>query len=113
MTVFDDVAKKYPQIAAWAYLQKGNDAYSIEKDDVAIENYDKVIKLLENKADRDATELSYLKQAYRIAGYTYWSSKNDFDKAKVYLNKLYELDPNDSIAKQAYEAQQDETASEE
>ena len=109
MSVFDDVANKYPQIAAWAYLQKGNNAYTAEYDDVAVENYDKVISLLENKADRDESETAYLKRAYKIAGYTFWAGRDDFEKAKVYLNKLYELDPNDPVAKQAYEAQQETT----
>ena len=109
MSVFDDVANKYPQIAAWAYLQKGNNAYTAEYDDIAVENYDKVISLLENKADRDESETAYLKRAYKIAGYTFWAGRDDFEKAKVYLNKLYELDPNDPVAKQAYEAQQETT----
>lgn len=109
LSVFDDVIKKYPQISAWAYLQKANDAYTAENDDLAIENYDKVIEIVENKPERDETDLNYLKRAYKIAGYTYWAGRDDFEKAKVYLNKLYDLDPDDSIAKQAHEAQQEET----
>lgn len=112
LKVFDDVIAKYPTLSAWAYLQKGNKAYEAEKDDIAIENYDKVISLLENKADRDDTETAYLKRAYKIAGYTYWASKDDFEKAKPYLNKLYELDPNDAVAKQAHEAQAEAVAEE-
>lgn len=107
MTVYDDVAKKYPTLAAWVCFEKGNNAYAVENDDVALENYKKLIELLENKADRDDSETAYLKRAYKMTGYIYWAGRDDFETAKPYLNKLYELDPNDAVAKQAYEAQQE------
>ena len=108
LKVYDDVIKKYPQLSAWAYLRKANNSYNAEYDDLTIEFSNKVIEIIENKSDRDDLELGYLKQAYRFAGYTYWNSKDDFNTAKVYLNKLYDLDPDDSIAKQAHEVQQEE-----
>ena len=34
-------------------------------------------------------------------GYIYWSSKKDLTSATPFFQKLYNLDPNDKLAKQA------------
>ena len=46
-------------------------------------------------------EKGYLMQAYKNAGYIYWSSKNDLETAKPYFEKLIRLDPNNALAKKA------------
>jgi len=49
----------------------------------------------------DEDEKGYLIQAYKNAGYIYWSSKNNLETAKPYFEKLIKLDPNNSLAKKA------------
>ena len=100
IAVYNSFAAKYPQLKAYADLQAANIAFQNEMDDKALENYQKVINEVENK-QYDEDEKSYLMQAYKNAGYIYWSSKNDLETAKPYFEKLIKLDPNNSLAKKA------------
>ena len=100
INVYNTFATKYPQLKAYADLQAANIAFQNEMDDKALENYQKVINEIENK-QYDEDEKGYLMQAYKNAGYIYWSSKNDLDTARPFFEKLIKLDPNNSLAKKA------------
>ena len=100
ISVYNSFAAKYPQLKAYADLQAANIAFQNEMDDKALENYQKVIDEVENK-QYDEDEKGYLMQAYKNAGYIYWSSKNDLDTARPFFEKLIKLDPNNSLAKKA------------
>lgn len=98
--IYNTMASKYPTLKSYADLQAANIAFANELDDKALENYQKVIDEVANK-QYDADEKGYLMQAYKNAGYIYWSSKNDLETAKPYFEKLLQLDPNNSLAKKA------------
>ena len=100
--VYAKLAEKYPTLKPFAKLQEGNTAFQHELDDKAIPAYEDVIKDLEAK-QCDADEISYLKQAYQYMGFIYTYDKQDFDTAKPYFDKLLKLDPNNKIAKDAFE----------
>lgn len=100
--VYAKLAEKYPTLKPFAKLQEGNTAFQNELDDKAIPAYEDVIKDLEAK-QCDADEISYLKQAYQYMGFIYTYDKQDFDTAKPYFDKLLKLDPNNKIAKDAFE----------
>ena len=100
--VYSKLAEKYPTLKPFAKLQEGNTAFQNELDDKAIPAYQEVINELEAK-QCDADELSYLKQAYQYMGFIYTYDKQDFDTAKPYFDKLLKLDPNNKIAKDAFE----------
>ena len=100
--VYAKLAEKYPTLKPFAKLQEGNTAFQNELDDKAILAYEDVIKDLEAK-QCDADEISYLKQAYQYMGFIYTYDKQDFDTAKPYFDKLLKLDPNNKIAKDAFE----------
>ncbi len=100
ISVYNSFAAKYPQLKSYADLQAANIAFQNEMDDKALENYEKVINEVENK-QYDEDEKSYLMQAYKNAGYIYWSSKNNLEAAKPYFEKLIKLDPNNALAKKA------------
>lgn len=100
--VYAKLAEKYPTLKPFAKLQEGNTAFQNELDDKAIPAYEEVIKELEAK-ECDADEVSYLKQAYQYMGFIYTYDKQDFDTAKPYFDKLLKLDPNNKIAKDAFE----------
>lgn len=91
IAVYNSFAAKYPQLKAYADLQAANIAFQNELDDKALENYQKVITEVENK-QYDEDEKGYLMQAYKNAGYIYWSSKNDLETAASYFEKLIRLD---------------------
>ncbi len=98
--IYNTMASKYPTLKSYADLQAANIAFANELDDKALENYQKVIDEVANK-QYDADEKGYLMQAYKNAGYIYWSSKNDLETAKPYFEKLLQLDSNNSLAKKA------------
>ena len=100
--VYAKLAEKYPTLKPFAKLQEGNTAFQNELDDKAIPAYQEVITELEAK-QCDADELSYLKQAYQYMGFIYTYDKQDFDTAKPYFDKLLKLDPDNKIAKDAFE----------
>ena len=100
INVYNSFAEKYPQLKAYAHLQAANIAFQNELDDKALANYELVIKELESK-QYDEDEKGYLMQAYKNAGYIYWSSKKDLTTAQPYFEKLIKLDPNNSLAKKA------------
>ncbi len=100
--VYAKLAEKYPTLKPFAKLQEGNTAFQNELDDKAITAYQEVITELEAK-QCDADELSYLKQAYQYMGFIYTYDKQDFDTAKPYFDKLLKLDPDNKIAKDAFE----------
>ena len=100
--VYAKLAEKYPTLKSFAKLQEGNTAFQNEMDDPAIEAYKEVIAELENK-QCDEDENSYLKQAYQYMGFIYTYDKQDFETAKPYFDKLLKLDPNNKIAKDAFE----------
>lgn len=98
--IYNAMAAKYPSLKSYADLQAANIAFANELDDKALENYQKVIDEVASK-QYDEDEKGYLMQAYKNAGYIYWSSKNDLETAKPYFEKLLQLDPNNSLAKKA------------
>ena len=100
IAIYNTFANKYPSLKGYADLQAANIAFQNEYDDKALANYQKVIDEIENK-QYDADEKGYLMQAYKNAGYIYWSSKNDLETAKPYFEKLLKLDPTNSLAKKA------------
>ena len=102
IAVYAKLAEKYPTLKPFAKLQEGNTAFQNELDDKAIPAYTEVINELEAK-QCDADEISYLKQAYQYMGFIYTYDKQDFDTAKPYFDKLLKLDPNNKIAKDAFE----------
>ena len=103
MGVYDKMAEKYPSLKSYAILQQGNLAYGHEKNAVAQSKWLAVIDLLQDKADRDETDTSTLKTAYRQLGASIWADKGIKDAAP-YLDRLVEMDPDDSIAVRYLEA---------
>ena len=102
IAVYAKLAEKYPTLKPFAKLQEANTAFQNEMDDKALPAYSEVITELEAK-QCDEDEISYLKQAYQYIGFIYTYDKQDFNTAKPYFEKLLKLDPNNKIAKDAFE----------
>lgn len=108
--VYDIMAQKFPTLASYCQLLKGNAAFTNEFDDKALTVFNQLIQLLEAKGNTiDNDERSYLRQAYRNVGLIYWSSKDDLNSAKPYFEKLIQIDPNDKYARQALGLDQETT----
>ena len=102
IAVYAKLAEKYPTLKPFAKLQEANTAFQNEMDDKALPAYSDVITELEAK-QCDEDEISYLKQAYQYIGFIYTYDKQDFNTAKPYFEKLLKIDPNNKIAKDAFE----------
>ena len=103
MGVYDKMADKYPSLKSYAILQQGNLAFAHDKNALAQSKWLAVIDLLQDKADRDETDNSSLKTAYRSLGGSIWADKG-IKEAAPYLDRLVELDPEYTIAKRYMEA---------
>ena len=101
MGIYDKLIAKYPTTSSWSHLQQANAGLSKDFLDYAESKYRQVIEELENKEGRDANETGYLKEAYRLLGIHLWSNKDNYDAAKPFFEKLLQLDPENSAAKQA------------
>lgn len=102
MGVYDKMAEKFPTLKSYAVLQQGNLAYKFQKLPLAQSKWLAVIDLLQDKSDLNETETENLKNAYRSLGGTIWGDKG-IKEATPYLERLAELDPEDSIAKRYLE----------
>lgn len=105
MQVYDDAAKKYPQLKSWAIYQKANDTFGAEMDTIALKLYNDLIAELEPKTDRDRTDNNFLATAYRNGGYIIWATLNDSQAARPYFEKLIAIDPDNSLAKKYFDAE--------
>ena len=74
-----------------AYLLLGNANFMLEQYDEAIKNYQKCLQV--NPGYKDALQNMHL--AYREAGKYYGEKKGDLAASLSYLNKAYEMNPND------------------
>jgi tetratricopeptide (TPR) repeat protein len=99
--IYEQMATKWPTIAAWVYNMAGMQASKAGQDDKGAEYFNKVIGLLENKADRDEDETNTLKSALANLGFYYWITKKDLESSKPIYEKLIKLDPTDKNARRA------------
>ena len=70
------------------------------KKGLALPFYDELASSLESKAEKAASETQMLKQAYFYLMVYQFKVKKDKAAAKVYANKLLQIDPDNEAAKQ-------------
>lgn len=99
--IYEQMATKWPTIAAWVYNMAGMQASKAGQDDKSVEFFNKVVSLLGNKENREDDETNTLKSALANLGYYYWITKQNLDSAKPIYEQLIKLDPNDKNARAA------------
>ena len=99
--VYNKMVAKFPHTENYSLYNKGHQAFVLELDDEAISNYSRLLDNLKAKTELTDNEKYYLKAGSKELGYIYWASKNDLDAAKPYFQTVYDMDPNDSLAKKA------------
>lgn len=99
--VYNKMVAKFPHTENYSLYNKGHQAFVLELDDEAISNYSRLLDNLKAKTELTDNEKYYLKAGSKELGYIYWASKNDLDSAKPYFQTVYDMDPNDSLAKKA------------
>ena len=99
--IYEQMATKWPSIAAWVYNMAGMQASKAADDEKGAEFFKKAVDLLAAKTDRQSDDDATYKSALANLGYYYWVTKNDLETAKPYYEQLIKLDPNDKNARAA------------
>lgn len=101
--VYVDMESKYPDALEYVTFMRArvNSYMDPEtKEGLAKPYYDKVVSMIEPRAEKSATDNARLVECYRYLGY-YYLLKEDKATSASYWNKILAIDPNNEIAKQA------------
>ena len=105
--VYADLASKYENAIEYANFMRARVNGQMDPDSklgLAKPYYEKLIELIEPRAEKDATERARIIEAYRyMIGYNF-VVKEDKAAAKAFASKLQAIDPENEIAKQVLEA---------
>ena len=94
---YEDLGNKFEDAKVYAYYMRANVNSSLDptqKAGLAKPLFEKVVELLEPKADKDETDVSRLKTAYHYLMSYSFLQKNDKATAKTYASKILAMDPN-------------------
>lgn len=100
--VYADMAEKFAVVADYATQQRAQLALMIDpegKEAKALPHYEKLIEIVNAKAEKGAPEAARLKEAYNYLSVYYLKVANDVAKSKEYAAKLQEVDPENETAK--------------
>ena len=105
--VYADLASKYENAVEYANFMRARVNGQMDPDSklgLAKPYYEKLIELIEPRAEKDATERARIIEAYRyMIGYNF-VVKEDKAAAKAFASKLQAIDPENEIAKQVLES---------
>lgn len=94
--VYADMAEKFPSVADYAVLQRAHLPFMLDPEDKegkAKPHYEKLIEIVNAKADKNATDNNRLIECYRYLMSYYFLIAKDTENAKVYVDKILEIDP--------------------
>ena len=97
------MAEKFPSAADFATYQRAHIGFALDpetKTGAAKPHYEKLIEIIKGHTEKGNRDDERLIEAYRYLGY-YYMLKNDNATAKGYWEKVLELDPENTVAKQA------------
>ena len=101
--VYAEMAEKFPSAADFATYQRAHIGFALDpetKTGAAKPHYEKLIEIIKGHTEKGNRDDERLIEAYRYLGY-YYMLKNDNATAKGYWEKVLELDPENTVAKQA------------
>lgn len=103
--VYVKLQEKFPTAEEYATFMRARVNAYIDpetKDGLAKPLYEKVVSMIEPKAEKDKSDRARLIECYRYLGY-YYLLNNDKEASKGFWAKIVELDPANQMAKQALE----------
>ena len=101
--VYADLAANYENAAEYANFMRARVNAQLDPDSklgLAKPYYEKLIELIEPRAEKDATERARIIESYRYMIAYYFIVKEDKEQAKIYAEKLIQIDPENETAKQ-------------
>lgn len=105
--VYGDLASKYENAVEYATFMRARVNAQMDPDSklgMAKPYYEKLIELIEPRAEKDATERARIIEAYRYMIAYNFIVKEDKDAAKAFATKLQAIDPENEVAKQILES---------
>ena len=105
--VYADLANKFENAQEYATFMRARVNAQLDPDSklgLAKPFYEKLIELIEPRANKDATERARIIESYRYMIAYNFIVKEDKEQAKAYSEKLIQIDPENEIAKQVLEA---------
>ena len=105
--VYADLAARYENAAEYANFMRARVNAQLDPDSklgLAKPYYEKLIELIEPRAEKDATERARIIESYRYMIAYNFIVQDDKAQAKMYAEKLIQIDPENEIAKQVLEA---------
>jgi tetratricopeptide (TPR) repeat protein len=106
-TIYADLANKYENAVEYANFMRARVNVQMDPDSklgLAKPYYEKLIELIEPRAEKDATERARITEAYRYLMAYNFMVRGDQETAKAFATKLQAIDPENEIAKQVLEA---------
>ena len=101
--VYADLADKYENAVEYANFMRARVNAQMDPDSklgLALPYYQKLIDLIEPRAEKDATERARIIESYRYMIAYYFIVKEDKEQAKNFAEKLIAIDPTNEIATQ-------------
>ena len=105
--VYADLANKYENAVEYANYMRARVNAQMDPDSklgLAKPYYEKLIELIEPRAEKDATERARIIESYRYMIAYNFIVKEDKEAAKGFASKLQAIDPENEVAKQILEA---------
>ena len=105
--VYADLEKKFENAVEYANFMRARVNSQLDPDSkqaLALPYYQKLIELIEPRAEKDATERARIIESYRYMIAYNFIVKEDKQAAKGYAEKLIAIDPENDIAKQVLDA---------
>jgi len=105
--VYGDLEQKYENATEYANFMRARLNSMLDPDSklgLALPYYQKLIDLIEPRAEKDATERARIIESYRYMIAYNFIVKEDKETAKSYAEKLIAIDPENEIAKQVLDA---------
>ncbi|MBQ9202847.1 MAG: tetratricopeptide repeat protein [Prevotella sp.] len=105
--VYADLAAKYENAVEYATFMRARVNAQMDPDSklaLAKPYYEKLIELIEPRAEKDNTERARIIESYRYMIAYNFIVKEDKETAKSYAEKLIAIDPDNDIAKQVLDA---------
>lgn len=102
--VYADMVEKFPSVADFSTVQRAHLAFTLDpesKEGLAKPHYEKLIEIIKAKTEKGDRDNARLLESYRYLGAYYLITLDDAEAAKPYWESILEIDPENSIAKQA------------
>lgn len=102
--IYAQMEQEYPNAAEYAIFKRARVNLYMDPDSkngLAKPYYEKLVGIIEPRAEKDKTDKTRLIESYSYLGSYYWLVQNDKAQGDIYWNKILQLDPTNERAQKA------------